>query len=54
MTIPSNNNLVICDKLASFGKELFDEWEQGHITNEQAVLLGEQAKILMTESRCVN
>jgi predicted MPP superfamily phosphohydrolase len=49
----SNNNLVICDKLASFGKELFDEWEQGHITNEQAVLLGEQAKILMTESRCV-
>jgi predicted MPP superfamily phosphohydrolase len=50
----SNNNLVICDKLASFGKELFDKWEQGHITNDQAILLGEQAKILMTESRCVN
>ena len=50
----SNNNLVICDKLASFGKTLMNEWEQGHITNDQAILLGEQAKILMTESRCVN
>ena len=49
-----NNNLVKCHKLLSFGKELFDEWEQGHITDEQAVLLGEQAKILMTESRCIN
>jgi hypothetical protein len=50
----ANDNLVICDKLASFGKVLFDEWEQGHITDDQAVLLGEQVKILMTESKCIN
>ena len=50
----ANDNFVICDKLASFGKVLFDEWEQGHITDEQAILLEEQAKILMTESRCIN
>jgi hypothetical protein len=50
----ANNTLSRCDKLLSLGNALMDEWEQGHITNEQAVLLGEQAKILMTESRCVN
>ena len=50
----ANNTLSICDKLLSLGNALMDEWEQGHITDEQAVLLGEQAKILMSESRCVN
>ncbi len=50
----STNNLVICDKLISFGHSLLNEWEQGHLTGEQALLLGEHAKILMTESRCIN
>ena len=50
----SSNNHVICDKLISFGNSLLDEWKQGHLTGEQALLLREQAKILMTESRCVN
>ena len=52
--VQENNNFVLCDKLSSFGNALMNEWEQGHITNDQAVLLGEQAKILMTKFRCIN
>ncbi|MDW3605161.1 MAG: PQQ-dependent sugar dehydrogenase [Nitrososphaeraceae archaeon] len=52
--VQENNNFVICDKLSSFDKALMNEWEEGRITDDQAVLLGEQAKILMTESRCFN
>ena len=51
---PEDNDLVICDKLLSFDKELMDEWEQGHLTDKQAVLLEEQAKILLIQSRCIN
>ena len=47
-----DNNPVICNKLASFGKALLDEWEQGQMTGKQVILLGEQAKKLMTESGC--
>lgn len=47
-----NNNLAICDKLLSSGNALFDEWEQGHITDEQVLLLGELTKKLMTKSGC--
>ena len=50
---PENNDFVICNKLASLEKALMNEWEQGQITDEQAILLGERAKILMTESSCV-
>ena len=52
--LQGNNGFAICDKLSSLGKELTDEWKQGQITYEQAVMLGERAKVLMTESRCVN
>ena len=52
--LQGNNGFAICDKLSSLVKELTDEWKQGQITHEQAVMLGERAKILMTESRCVN
>lgn len=47
-----NNNLAICDKLLSSGNALFDEWEQGHITDEQVLLLGELTKKLMSKSGC--
>ena len=52
--LQGNNGFAICDKLISFGNLMLNEWEQGHLTDEQALLLGEQAKILMTESRCIN
>jgi aldose sugar dehydrogenase len=48
-----DNNSAICDKLSSFKKKLMDEWDQGNMSDEQAVVLGEQTKILMTESRCI-
>ena len=48
----TNNNFAICDKLASSGNALFDEWEQGHLTDEQVLLLGELTKKLMTKSGC--
>jgi aldose sugar dehydrogenase len=48
-----DNNSAICDKLSSFDKNLMDELEQGHISDEQAVVLGEQTKKLMTQSRCI-
>ena len=51
--LQGNDDLSICDKLSSLGKELMDGWQQGQITHEEAVMLGERAKILMTESRCV-
>ena len=50
----NNNNIVICDKLDSFVKTLMDKWKLGKITDEQAVVLGEQAKKLMIESSCFN
>ena len=52
--LPENNNLLICEKIASFDKALMDEWEQGQLSDEQAAILGEQAKILMTQSSCIN
>jgi hypothetical protein len=47
-----NKNPVMCKKLASFAKALFNEWEQGQLSDQQAVILGEQAKKLITESGC--
>ena len=51
--LQENNGFAICDKLSSLVKELTDEWKQGQITDEQVVLLAEQAKKLI-ESSCVN
>ena len=48
--LPENDNLPLCNKLASFDKALMDEWEQGQLSDKQAAILGEQAKKLMTES----
>ncbi len=48
----SNKNLALCDNLASSGNDLFNEWEQGHITDEQVLLLGQLTKKLMTKSGC--
>ena len=52
--LTENNNLLVCEKIASFDKVLMDEWEQGQLSDEQAAILGEQAKILMTQSSCIN
>ena len=41
---PEDNDLVICDKLLSFDKELMDEWEQGHISDKQAVPIRRTSK----------
>ena len=49
-----NNNPVMCKKLASFANALMDEWEQGQLSDEQALIIGEQAKKLITESGCPN
>jgi hypothetical protein len=51
--LQGNDDLSICDKLLSLSKELIDGWQQGQITDEQFVLLSEQAKKLI-ESSCVN
>jgi predicted MPP superfamily phosphohydrolase len=47
-----DNNPVICNKLASFGKALLDEWKQGQLSDKQAAILAVQAKKLITESGC--
>jgi len=49
-----NNNPVMCKKLASFANALMDEWEQGQLSDEQALIIGEQVKKLITESGCRN
>jgi aldose sugar dehydrogenase len=49
---PQDNKFEICDKLAPFGKHLMDQWKQGLMTDEQALVIGEEAKKLMNEFGC--
>lgn len=48
------NNLVICNKLASFGKALVEDWEEKKITDTQAIYLGQQVKELILKTECTN
>ena len=50
----ANDNLVICDKLSSLAKILIDKWEQGKISDEQAMSLAQHGKELMLQEGCIN
>ena len=50
----NNSNLPKCSELKSFGQVLMAEWQQGKITDEQAMYLGQQVKELMTVEGCIN
>ena len=49
----NNNNLPRCSELKSFDKVLMAEWQQGKITDEQAMYLGQQVKELMIVEGCI-
>ena len=49
----NNNNLATCFELKSFDKVLMAEWQQGKITDEQAMYLGKQVKDLLIGEGCI-
>ncbi|MGI9010862.1 MAG: PQQ-dependent sugar dehydrogenase [Nitrososphaeraceae archaeon] len=49
----NNNDLATCFELKSFDKVLMAEWQQGKITDEQAMYLGKQVKELMIVEGCI-
>ena len=53
-TDKNNNNLPRCSELKSFGQVLMAEQQQGKITDEQFMYLGQQLKELMIVEGCIN
>ena len=49
----NDNGLPKCSELKSFDKMLMAEWQQGKVTDKQAMSLGKQLKDLMIQEGCI-
>ena len=49
----NDNGLPKCSELKSFDKMLMAEWQQGKVTDKQAMYLGKQIKDLMIQEGCI-